>query len=132
MRGRLPVTNQALVLLLAVWQSVPGEMNLFTFRKTLFQLGQLLGRSRRISQSVLGVPEDSEPWGHQAHRAGVQAESSVIPTGPCQRLPSGAQISGRGEMQVCDSVLLHALVPCLDEVFKRRGWGGYEGANQPN
>ena len=75
MRGRLPVTNEALVLLLAVWQSVPGEMNLFTFRKTLFQLGQLLGKSRRVSQLVLWVPDDSEPWSHQAHRAGVEAES---------------------------------------------------------
>lgn len=78
--------------------AVPGVMNLFTSQKTPFQLGQLLRSSRKI----LWVSDLSEsqttvhsgplgPWRRSPGR-----RSSVIPTRPSRRLPSGAQLTGRG------------------------------------
>lgn len=106
---------------------------LIYIRENTVSIRPVLGRSRKISQLLLWVPDDSELRGHQARSAAVQAEGLLwfrhIRASICPQAPrSQAGVRGR----FCDSVLPHILVPCLDEVFKRRSWGGYEGAKQPN
>ena len=100
-------------------------MNLFTARKTPFQLGQLLRSSRKIlwvrDLSGSQTTVHSGPLG-PGHRS--PGRRSVIPT------PSRRLLTGRGWDAGSETP---SFTPWsrLDEVFKRRAWGGCEGARSP-